>query len=149
MNWRNFFTLSIILRISLKLQQVHIECPSCVTYLIYSDIRSRDGYPIDSGIRSCGRIPDYFGGQQKPDLTRIIINVAMGEKCDYPVNLRRCMHIPLWWTYQRLHGYQCENGNYERVPIIVYEDEWNKWISSIIKILLNKRTLTRNYLLDF
>ena len=61
-NFRNFFTLSIILRISRKLQQVpgHIECPSCVAYPINSDIRSHGGYPIDSGIRSCGRVPDHF-----------------------------------------------------------------------------------------
>ena len=70
-NFQNFFTLSIILRISRKLQRVrvHIECPSCVAYPINSDIRSRDGYPIDSDIRSCGRVPDYFGGRRKPDPT--------------------------------------------------------------------------------
>ena len=52
-NFRNFFILSIILRISWKLQQVpdHIECPSCIAHPIYSDIRSRDGYPVISGTR--------------------------------------------------------------------------------------------------
>ena len=68
-NFRNFFTLSVILKISRKLQQVpdHIECPSCVEYPINSDIRSRDGYPIVSGIRSCGQVSDYFGERPKPD----------------------------------------------------------------------------------
>ena len=55
----------MILRISRKLEQVldHIGCPSCVEYSINSDIRSRDR------IRSCGRVPDYFGGRPKPDPT--------------------------------------------------------------------------------
>ena len=58
-NFRNFFTLSIILRICRKLRQVpdHIECPSCVAY------------PINSDIRSCGRVPDHFGKRPKPDPT--------------------------------------------------------------------------------
>ena len=47
----------------------YIEYPSDVPYPIKSDIRNHDGYPINPGTRSCGRVPDYFGRRKKPDPT--------------------------------------------------------------------------------
>ena len=47
----------------------YIEYPSDVAYPIKLDIRNRDGYPINSGTRSCDRVPDYFGRRKKPDPT--------------------------------------------------------------------------------
>ena len=48
----------------------YIEYPSDVAFPIKLDIRNRDGYPINSGTRSSGRVPDYFGRWKKPDPTR-------------------------------------------------------------------------------
>ena len=127
-NFRNFFTLSIILRISRKLQQVpdQIECPSCFAYSINSDIRSRDGYPIDSGIRSCGRVPDYFGGQPKadPSGTRrplVSIYYKLRKKTSlagsHAYNPIRDSRLDSWWDFWRSSSVSPESriGLYARL----------------------------------
>ena len=86
----NFFTLSIILTISRKLQQVpdHIKCPSCVAYPINSDIRLirvsgvAAGYPIISGddkirldeypTRPEHRVPEFIGYPHTPNSHRYL-----------------------------------------------------------------------------
>ena len=56
----------------LYLTRGYIEYPSDVAYPIKLDIRNHDGYPINSGTRSCGWVPDYFERRKKPDPTRTL-----------------------------------------------------------------------------
>ena len=50
----------------------YTEYSTDIAYPIKSDIRNRDGYPINSGTRSCSRVPDYFGRRKKPNPTRTL-----------------------------------------------------------------------------